>query len=85
MRVHGLRVLQAMTFLGKGEFATAHRTAVAGLKRKLFGASSPACGADAADATLLLLQCALELWYTQRLLLGPLHPECAQVRHHTLR
>ena len=33
------------------------------------------------DCLLLLLQTALELWYTQRALLGPFHPECALSLH----
>lgn len=37
--------------------------------------------AERTEANLLLLDCSLELWRTQRRLLGPLHPECAQTLH----
>jgi len=53
--------------------ATLRREALVGLRRRLSGQDK-----DTADAMVLLLECAVELWYTQRLLLGPLHPECAQ-------
>ena len=44
-------------------------------------AAEPPSASESGEATSLLLECALELWYTQRLLLGPLHPECAQTLH----
>ena len=40
-----------------------------------------AIGGDAngvAEAQVLILSCAVDLWKTQRLLLGAFHPDCAQ-------
>ena len=67
--------------------AAAHRQLAAALRLKLGGTAAGGGGgeigrpAGADAATLLLLECSVELWSTQRLLLGDAHPECAQTLH----
>ena len=67
--------------------AAAHRQLAAALRLKLGGSAAGGGGgetgrpAGADAATLLLLECSVELWSTQRLLLGDAHPECAQTLH----
>ena len=66
---------------GTRHLAVAHlrREVSAILRRQLEAAVVDATALP--DATLLLLESAMELWSTQRTLLGPLHPECAQTLH----
>ena len=62
--------------------ACAQRQVATALRRRLQAeATGGGSGDSAAAATALLLECSCELWQTQRLLLGPLHPECAQTLH----
>ena len=56
--------------------AAAHRRIVAALgSARRLRAAPPACAA-------LALECAVELWATQRALLGPLHPDGAETLRH---
>lgn len=62
--------------------ACAQRQIATALRRRLQAEATSGGGSDStAAATALLLECSCELWQTQRLLLGPLHPECAQTLH----
>lgn len=56
--------------------ASARRHVVSAVRRRLQQGN----GNDGGD-WLLLLECSTELWRTQRLLLGPLHPEGAETLH----
>ena len=70
--------------LGEGHLsvASARRALCEGLRRRVqAGEAAAAADDEGAAALLLLLEAALELWTTQRALLGPLHPECAQTLH----
>jgi hypothetical protein len=64
-----------------------HRRILETLRRRLAGEGTwggqqtAAIQRGVAEANALLLECTRELWITQRLLLGPFHPECAQTLH----
>ena len=68
--------------------ACARRQLITALRKRLQasaegdGSAGGAAGQEATTAALLvLLENALELWTTQRALLGPIHPEVAQTMH----
>jgi uncharacterized membrane protein YgcG len=69
--------------------ACARRQLLSGLRRWLHAGdahaeasrSSTAGGEGSAEALLAVLDHSLELWTTQRAVLGPLHPDCAETMH----